>query len=103
MYTYEEIVVVFFGGWVCMCVHTFWLKKFNSDYNFLDRVINPLNFSLYQQCQFNGLLGKYWGGVGVSNFLSADSCKCDVYFQNIESMHHIKISSLTSAFQYHFV
>lgn len=73
MYTYEEIVVVFFGGWVCMCVHTFWLKKFNSDYNFLDGVINPLNFSLYQQCQFNGLLGKYWGGGGeqflVSRFL----------------------------------
>lgn len=101
MYTYEEIVVVFLGGGGCMCVHTFWLKKFNCDYNFLDRVINPLNFSLYQQCQFNGLLGKYGGGV--SNFLSADSCKCDVYFQNIESMHRIKISSLTSAFQYHFV
>lgn len=68
MYTYEEIVVVVFfvGGGVCMCVHTFWLKKFNSDYNFLDRVINPLNFSLYQQCQFNGLLGKYWGGWAIS-------------------------------------
>lgn len=54
-----------------MCVHTFWLKKFNSDYNFLDRIINPLNFSLYHQCQFNGLLGKYWGGEQflVSRFL----------------------------------
>lgn len=62
MYTSEEIVVVVFLGGGCMCVHTFWLKKFNSDYNFLDRVINPLKFSLYQQCQFNSLLGKYWEG-----------------------------------------